>query len=90
MEREQNSTGHGYWNHKLPQDFPTLHVGTAQGNIKEHFIRLNTAFHMDLMKWHTILESNGLMTLDSPLLIGGQGVVIQIDESLFRHKPKVK
>ena len=31
-----------------------------------------------------------LMTLDSPLLIGGQGVVIQIDESLFRHKPKVK
>ena len=30
-----------------------------------------------------------LMTVDSPLLLGGQGVVVQIDESLFRHKPKV-
>ena len=25
---------------------------------------------------------------DSPLLLGGPGVVVQIDESLFRHKPK--
>ena len=30
-----------------------------------------------------------LMNVDSPLLLGGQGVVVQIDESLFRHKPKV-
>ena len=30
-----------------------------------------------------------LTTVDSPLLLGGQGVVVQIDESLFRHKPKV-
>ena len=28
--------------------------------------------------------------MDSPLLLGGPGVVVQIDESLFRHKPKVK
>ena len=26
----------------------------------------------------------------SPLLLGGPVVVVQIDESLFRHKPKVK
>ena len=25
---------------------------------------------------------------DSPLMLGGNGVVVQIDESLFRHKPK--
>lgn len=30
-----------------------------------------------------------LTSLDAPLLLGGEGVVIQIDESLFRHKPKV-
>lgn len=31
-----------------------------------------------------------LTTVDSPLLLGGAGVVVQIDESLFRHKPKVR
>ena len=30
-----------------------------------------------------------LTTVDAPLMLGGQGVVVQIDESLFRHKPKV-
>ena len=25
---------------------------------------------------------------DLPLLLGGPGVIVQIDESLFRHKPK--
>lgn len=30
-----------------------------------------------------------LLNRDAPLMLGGPGVVIQIDESLFRHKPKV-
>ena len=30
-----------------------------------------------------------LLHRDSPLLLGGPGVTVQIDESLFRHKPKV-
>ena len=29
-----------------------------------------------------------LLNRDAPLMLGGQGVVVQIDESLFRHKPK--
>ena len=27
--------------------------------------------------------------LSSPIILGGAGVVVQIDELLFRHKPKV-
>ena len=27
--------------------------------------------------------------LQTPILLGGPGVVVQVDESLFRHKPKV-
>ena len=30
-----------------------------------------------------------LLNVDSPLLLGGHGVVVQIDQSLFRHRPKV-
>ena len=28
--------------------------------------------------------------LSTPIRLGGSGAVVQIDESLFRHKPKVK
>ena len=31
-----------------------------------------------------------LLNVDSPLLLGGPGIVFQIDESLFWHKPKEK
>ena len=31
-----------------------------------------------------------LLNTDAPLMLGDQGVIAQIDESLFRHKPKVR
>ena len=27
--------------------------------------------------------------LQTPIILGGPGVIVQIDESLFRHKPKI-
>ena len=30
-----------------------------------------------------------LTSIDAPLMLGGDGIVVQIDESLFHHKPKV-
>ena len=30
-----------------------------------------------------------LTNVDAPLRLGGNGIIVQIDESLFRHKPKV-
>ena len=46
-----------------------------------------TAIHMyqyfqDVCSWC-------LLNHDAPLMLGGTGSVVQIDESLFRHKPKV-
>ena len=39
-------------------------------------------YFRDICSWH-------LITHDAPLMLGGPGKVVQIDESLFRHKPKV-
>ena len=30
-----------------------------------------------------------LLNHDTPIMLGGHGVVMEIDKSLFRHKPKV-
>ena len=35
----------------------------------------------DICSWRVV-------NVDSPLMLGGPGVIVQIDESLFRHKPK--
>ena len=40
-------------------------------------------YFRDICSWR-------ILNCDSPLMLGGPGVVVQIDESLFRHKPKVQ
>ena len=42
---------------------------------------------IDIYQW--LQEVCPTKLLSSPVILGGPGVVIQIDESLFRHKPKV-
>ena len=42
---------------------------------------------VDIYQWlHEVCTTKLLQT---PIILGGPGVVVQIDESLFRHKPKV-
>ena len=40
-------------------------------------------YFWDICSWR-------LLNRDAPLMLGGPGVIVQIDESLFRHKPKVE
>ena len=39
-------------------------------------------YFRDICSWR-------LINYDAPLMVGGPGKIVQIDESLFRHKPKV-
>ena len=42
---------------------------------------------IDVYRWLREICSNKLLLM--PMILGGPGIVVQIDESLFRHKPKV-
>ena len=42
---------------------------------------------IDIYQW--LREVCSTKLLSSPIVLGGPGVVVQIDESLFQHKPKV-
>ena len=44
---------------------------------------------IDIYQWLREVCSQKLIT-DPSIILGGPGVVVQIDESLFRHKPKVR
>ena len=58
-------------------------VGAAkdEADVDEH-----TA--IDVYQWLREVCSGRLMH-DPPIVLGGQGTILQIDESLFRHKPKI-
>ena len=43
---------------------------------------------IDMYQWLREVCSDTLVH-GPPIILGGQQVVVQIDESLFRHKPKV-
>ena len=41
----------------------------------------------DIYQW--LREVCSTKLLQTPIILGGPGVIVEIDESLFRHKPKV-
>ena len=43
---------------------------------------------IDVYQWLREVCSSRLIA-DGPTVLGGTGSIVQIDESLFRHKPKV-
>ena len=43
---------------------------------------------IDMYQWLREVCSTRLLR-DPPIVLGGEGVIVEIDESLFRHKPKV-
>ena len=43
---------------------------------------------IDIYQWLREVCTTRLLR-DPPIVLGGQGVIVQVDESLFRHKPKV-
>ena len=43
---------------------------------------------VDIYQW--LREVCSTKLLQTPIVLGGPGVIVQIDESLFRHKPKVR
>ena len=41
---------------------------------------------IDIYQWLREVCTTKLM--QSPIILGGPGIIVQVDESLFRHKPK--
>ena len=52
---------------------------------EEAEVELHTA--IDIYQW--LREVCSTWLLQAPIVLGGPGKIVQIDESLFRHKPKV-
>ena len=67
-----------------------LHVWARQNPVSDTAecakVALNTA--VDVYQWLREVCSTRLIN-DGPVMLGGNGVVVQTDESLFKHKPKV-
>ena len=66
-----------YW---WSREYPVL-MATEEAEITKH-----TA--IDVFQWLREVCSWRLLNIDD-FRVGGPGSVVQIDESLFRHKPKV-
>ena len=68
-----------YW---WVQQYP---VGDAaqESHVQEKGAIQAYQYFRDICSWQ-------LLNRDTPLMLGGTGVIVQIDVSLFRHKPKVR
>ena len=66
-----------WWIHQYP-----VSDAAQEAEVQEKTAIQAYQYLRDICSWR-------LMSMDAPLLLGGAGVIVQIDESLFRHKPKV-
>ena len=48
---------------------------------------IDTRTGVDIYQW--LREVCTTKLLQAPIILGGPGTIVQVDESLFRHKPKV-
>ena len=64
-----------YWSREYP---------VSEGSLE---IECSRKTAIDAYQW--LREVCTTKLLQTPVVLGGPGVVVQIDESLFRHKPKV-
>ena len=64
-----------YWSKEFP----------VKDAVDDAEIHKNTA--CDIYRW--LREACSTKLLQTPIVLGGRGIVVQIDESLFRHKVKV-
>ena len=53
---------------------------------EEAEVHIETA--IDIFQW--LREVCSTKLLQTPIILGGPNVIVQIDESMFRHKPKVQ
>ena len=51
-------------------------------------LEISRSTAIDIYQW--LREVCSTKLLSTPIVLGGPGKVVQIDESLFNHKPKVK
>ena len=49
---------------------------------------VDTRTAVDVYQW--LREVCTTKLLQTPIILGGPGIIVQIDESLFCHKPKVR
>ena len=64
-----------YWVREFPVTTATLDAETHKGSA------------INAYQWFREICSTAL--LNTPIILGGTGKIVEIDESLFRHKPKV-
>ncbi len=68
-----------YW---WARQYPVTDDAADEANVTKATAIQCYQYFRDICNWH-------LVNHDSPVMLGGPGKVVQIDESLFRHKPKV-
>ena len=65
-----------FWSRQLPVTDAELQLEITRGTA------------IDIYQW--LREVCSTKLLATPIVLGGPGTIVQIDESLFNHKPKVK